>query len=257
MSSYAASGANGKGEVVILATFLTLTRHAANLRSMRLLIVEDSDELRDALQRGLQSLGYVVDGVARGDDGLKLALEGRHDLAIVDGMLPGLDGFDLVRELRAAGSVLPVLVLTARDTVEDRVRGLDLGADDYLVKPFSVDELLARVRSLIRRGKSAVNPKLAIADVEIDTVAHSVTRAGKWIDLTPREYSLLEYLALRAGTVVARRELEQHLFSEPVAEGSNAVDVLVGRLRKKLCPRGAPELIRTRRGSGYVMTAIA
>jgi DNA-binding response OmpR family regulator len=222
---------------------------------MRLLIVEDSDELREALANGLRSLGYVVDAVARGDEGVERALAGEYDLAILDVMLPGLDGFEIVRRVRAAGRRLPVLMLTAKDTVGDRVHGLDLGADDYLVKPFAVEELLARVRSLIRRGKSVPVPTVNIGDVAIDMVSQAVQRAGKRVDLTPREYSLLEYLALRAGTVVTRKELEDHVFKERPSEGSNAVDVLVGRLRRKLCPRGSVELIHTRRGYGYLMAA--
>jgi two-component system copper resistance phosphate regulon response regulator CusR len=222
---------------------------------MRLLIVEDSDALRDALRNGLESLGFIVDAAARGDEGLERAQSGDFDLAILDVMLPGIDGFEIVKRLRETGKKTPVLMLTAKDTVEDRVRGLDLGADDYLVKPFAIEELLARVRSLIRRGKSAPTPTVNIGDVAIDMVNHAVARGGKRVDLTPREYSLLEYLALRAGTVVTRDELEQHIFTEPPSEGSNAVDVLVGRLRRKLCPRGLPELIHTRRGYGYLMAA--
>ncbi|MBM4016495.1 MAG: response regulator transcription factor [Planctomycetes bacterium] len=222
---------------------------------MRLLIVEDSDALRETLRSGLEGLGYVVDATGRGDDGLERALRGAYDLAIVDVMLPGIDGFELLRRVRAAGNKVPVLILTARDTVPDRVRGLDLGADDYLVKPFAVEELLARVRSLVRRGKSVANPALRIDDVTIDTVAQLVTRCGKPIDLSPREYALLEYLATRAGSVVTREELEKHLFDQEPADGSNAVDVLVGRLRRKLCPRGTNELIYTRRGQGYLMAA--
>ncbi len=222
---------------------------------MRLLIVEDSEALRVALRSGLEGLGYVVDTAARGDDGLQRALAGGYDLAIVDVMLPGMDGFAIVRELRASGQATPVLMLTARDTVADRVRGLDLGADDYLVKPFAVEELLARVRSLVRRGKSAPTPVVKVEDVTIDTVSHVVLRAGRPIDLSPREYALLEYLALRAGSVVTRDELERHLFDQAPADGSNAVDVLVGRLRRKLCPRGSQELIYTRRGHGYLMAA--
>jgi two-component system copper resistance phosphate regulon response regulator CusR len=222
---------------------------------MRLLIVEDSDALRTTLAEGLTSLGYEIDASADGSDGLEKAMASRHDAAIVDVMLPGLDGFELVRRLREAGRTLPVLFLTAKDTVEDRVRGLDLGGDDYMVKPFAVDELLARLRSLLRRGKPANQPMVRVSDVAIDTVQHVVTRGGRLVDLSPREYALLEYLALRAGTLVTRQELAEHLFDEPPAEGSNAVDVLVGRLRKKLCPRNLPDLIRTRRGWGYLLEA--
>ena len=222
---------------------------------MRLLIVEDSDPLREALKNGLESLGYIVDAVANGSAGLERAMSGEHDLLILDVMLPEIDGFEILRRLREAGKKLPVLLLTAKDTVDDRVRGLDLGADDYLVKPFAVEELLARVRSLIRRGKSSVTPKVTIADVAVDTINKAVERGGRRVDLTPREYALLEYLAMRAGTVVTRRELEEHVFSEKPTEGSNAVDVLIGRLRKKLCPHGSQELIHTRRGYGYLMAA--
>src|SRR5262245_7161894 len=165
---------------------------------MRLLLVEDSEALREALKNGLESLGYIVDAVERGDEGLERSLAGEFDLVILDVMLPAVDGFEILTRLRASGRKTPVLMLTAKDTVGDRVRGLDLGADDYLVKPFAVEELLARVRSLIRRGKSTPTPTVNIADVVIDTVNHSVQRAGKRVDLTPREYALLEYLAHRA-----------------------------------------------------------
>jgi len=222
---------------------------------MRLLIVEDSDALRTTLVEGLSSLGYEIDAAANGNEGLERAMSSRHDAAIVDVMLPELDGFELVRRLRQAGRTLPVLFLTAKDTVEDRVRGLDLGGDDYMVKPFAVDELLARLRSLLRRGKPANQPMVRVSDVAIDTVQHVVTRGGRLVDFSPREYALLEYLALRAGTLVTRQELAEHLFDEPPAEGSNAVDVLVGRLRRKLCPRNLPDLIRTRRGWGYLLEA--
>jgi DNA-binding response OmpR family regulator len=222
---------------------------------MRLLVVEDSDALRSTLSEGLASVGYEIDATGSGDEGLEKAMSSRHDAAIVDVMVPGLDGFELVRRLREAGRTLPVLFLTAKDTVEDRVRGLDLGGDDYMVKPFAVDELLARLRSLLRRGKPASQPMVRVADVAIDTVQHVVTRGSRLVDLSPREYALLEYLALRAGTLVTRQELAEHLFDEPPAEGSNAVDVLVGRLRKKLCPRNLPDLIRTRRGWGYLLEA--
>ena len=223
--------------------------------AMRLLIVEDSDALRSTLAEGLSSLGYEVEAVADRTTGLEKASSGNHDAAIVDVMLPGLDGFELVRWLRESGKSVPVLFLTAKDTVEDRVRGLDLGGDDYMVKPFAVDELLARLRSLMRRGKPTTQALIRVADVTIDTVQHVVTRGGKWVDLSPREYSLLEYLAVRAGTLVTRQELAQHVFEEPPSAGSNAVDVLVGRLRKKLCPRNLPDLIRTRRGWGYLLEA--
>ena len=218
---------------------------------MRILLIEDNQPLRDALVGGLTTFGYAVDSVGRGDRGLERALQGQCDLVILDVMLPGMDGFEVLRRLREAGSHLPVLILTAKDTVADRVQGLDLGADDYLVKPFAAEELLARVRSLIRRGKANATPTVTVADVVIDTVHHKVTRAGVSIDLTPREFALLEYLALRAGTIVTRPELEKSLFESPPTEGSNAVDVLVGRLRRKLCPPGAVDLVQTRRGYGY------
>ncbi len=270
-SSYELDGGKRLDGAVILATFFAACApRAAGAQPtaidrpsdagdssplMRLLIIEDSDSLREALKGGLEGLGYVVDTAADGTTGLELALAGGHDLAIVDVMLPGLSGFDLVKQLRADHHDVPVLMLTARDTVADRVRGLDLGADDYLVKPFAVEELLARVRSLVRRGKSAAAPTIQIEDVAIDTVGHVVLRGGRPIDLSPREYALLEYLALRAGSVVTREELERHLFDTQPTDGSNAVDVLVGRLRRKLAPRGTPELIYTRRGHGYLMAA--
>jgi two-component system copper resistance phosphate regulon response regulator CusR len=221
------------------------------MSAARLLVVEDNDQLRTSLAEGLRAQGFLVDAVGDGLAGWERASAAEHDLLILDRMLPGLDGLEILRRLRRAGSSVPVLVLTARDAVEDRVAGLDAGADDYLVKPFAVEELLARLRTLLRRGRHHADPVVAILDLEIDTVARSVRRGQRRIDLTPKEYALLEILVSRAGAVVPRLELQQRLYPGTGAAGSNVVDVLVGRLRRKLHPPGAQPLIHTRRGFGY------
>lgn len=221
----------------------------------RLLLIEDNDGLRTSLARGLTGHGFLIDAVADGLAGWERASVAEHDLLILDRMLPGLDGLEILRRLRRAGSAVPVLVLTARDAIEDRVSGLNAGADDYLVKPFAVDELLARIRTLLRRGRHHADPVISVADVEIDTVGRLVRRHGRRIDLTPKEYTLLEILASRCGTVVPRLELQQRLYPGAGAAGSNVVDVLVGRLRRKLHPPGSTPVIHTRRGFGYICAA--
>jgi DNA-binding response OmpR family regulator len=221
---------------------------------MRLLLVEDYDLLRDSLRRGLVAVGYSVDATGDGEEGKWYALKNQYDLLLLDIMVPAVSGLEILRQVRAAGQDVPVLLLTARDGVEDRVAGLDSGADDYLTKPFAVAELLARIRALIRRRHRLAHPRIAVGDLEIDTVAHTVYRAGQEIVLTPREYSLLEYLGLRAGAVVTRSELCEHLYEFAADPDSNAVDVFVSRLRRKLAVDGKPAPIATRRGLGYVLT---
>lgn len=224
---------------------------------MRILIVEDYAPLRDSIRQILEEEGYAVDVAADGDEGLWLARDGSHDVIVLDLMLPGVDGVEILRTLRREGSGVHVLILTARDTVDDRVRGLDAGADDYLVKPFAMAELLSRIRALIRRSYDRKDPLLRIGDLEVDTASQRAVRGGRALELTAREYALLEYLALRAGEVVSRSEVWEHIYDFHSQATSNVVDVYVGYLRKKLERDGLPRLIHTRRGQGYVLQAEA
>jgi DNA-binding response OmpR family regulator len=221
---------------------------------VRLLVVEDYAPLRAAVVQALREEGHSVDEVADGTDALGRAVCNDYDVLVLDLMLPGLDGLQLLRQLRSGGRGCQVLVMTAKDRIEDRVEGLDLGADDYLVKPFAMEELLARVRALLRRGYDRPSPMLSIGHVEIDTARHEVRVEGEPIELTAREYSLLEYLAMRAGQVVSRTEIWEHLYDERTTAASNVVDVYVGYLRKKLDRPDRDSLIRTRRGEGYVLS---
>lgn len=218
---------------------------------MRLLLIEDNDTLRGSLTRGLASVGYHVDAVADGAEGWQVASEARHDLIILDRMLPGLDGLAVLERLRRSGSRVPVLLLTARDGVDDRVQGLDAGADDYLVKPFAVAELLARIRALLRRGDSRADPVIVVGGIEIDTVGRAVRRGGRRLDLTPKEFQALEYLASRMPGVVTRLELFAQLYPGEQEAASNVIDVLIGRLRRKLHAPGQVAVLHTRRGFGY------
>src|SRR6185436_3373376 len=220
---------------------------------MRVLLVEDSTRLRTAVSRALRHSGYAVDAAADGEDGLLLAGSNDYDIIVLDLMLPGVDGLTLLRRLRAEERDTHVLILTARDTVEDRVRGLQAGADDYLVKPFALEELLARVQALCRRSYQRKSPEITIGDVQINTAARSATLQGKPLGLTPREFMLLEYLALRRGQVVSRAEIEEHLYPDSAELMSNVVDSAICTLRKKISPPGAAPLIHTRRGMGYVL----
>lgn len=222
---------------------------------MRVLVVEDYEVIRDGLIEGLKREGFAVDATGDGDEGKWFAETNDYDLILLDLMLPGCDGLEILRSLRAAGKLAPVLLLTARDEVADRVRGLDLGADDYLVKPFAIAELMARVRALIRRRYGARNPLLTIDDLVIDTSARTVQRASHTIALTPREYALLELLAMKAGQVVGRSEIWEHLYDFADDSSSNVVEATVLRLRRKICPEGTRPLLHTRRGFGYILAA--
>ncbi|MBN1518399.1 response regulator transcription factor [Candidatus Sumerlaeota bacterium] len=222
---------------------------------MKVLLVEDSKRLQRAIGEGLRKSGYAVDITCNGEEGLWLAESNEYDVVILDLMLPGLDGLTVLRRLRDQGRQTHVLILTAKDTVEDRVTGLKTGADDYLTKPFAFDELLARVEALIRRKYASKNPKIYIGDLSLDTLRREVTRAGRSIALQPREYALLEYLALRAGQIVSRTEIEQSLYDDRQDLMSNVVDSAICSLRKKLHCANEPELIQTRRGMGYLLTA--
>jgi DNA-binding response OmpR family regulator len=218
-----------------------------------LLIIEDYAPLRESLARGLRDAGYAVDAAADGVDGLWYAENHPYDVVLLDVMLPGIDGFAILGKLRAAGNATRVLVLTARDAVSDRVTGLDLGADDYLVKPFAFDELLARVRALVRRRYERADPVIRIADLEVDTRARRAQRGGRDLDLSAREYVLLEYLAHRVGHIVSRGELWDHAYDEAAEPGSNVLDVHISRLRKKVDDGQDAKLIHTRRGQGYLL----
>jgi len=213
---------------------------------MRILVVEDEPRLLRNLAKALREEGYAVDTADAGDDGLFKAETYDFDAVVLDVMLPGLDGWQVLDRLRKQKRT-PVLMLTARDAPKDRVRGLDTGADDYLIKPFDLDELLARLRALIRRSAGQVKPALQVGDVAIDTRARSVIRAGQAVILTAREYAVLEYLALHRGKVVSRTELYEHLFDESDDTLSNLLDVHVFGIRKKL----GRDLVTTRRGQGY------
>lgn len=206
------------------------------------------------LARGLREESYAVDVAGDGEHALELAFVNDYDLVILDVMLPGRDGFGVCRELRAGGSAVPVLMLTARDAVEDRVAGLDTGADDYLSKPFDFEELLARVRALLRRKPALLPAVIEVADLSIDTRARRVSRGGAHVELTAKEYALLEYLARRADEVVSRADISEHVWDETHDPFSKVIEVFIQRLRRKLDDGRGQKLIRTRRGEGYVLT---
>jgi two-component system OmpR family response regulator len=222
---------------------------------MRLLIADDDVKLLTALARGLRGEGYAVDVAATGDAALLQARVYDYDAVILDVMLPGPDGVAVCQALRDEGRWSPVLMLTARDGVADRIRGLDAGADDYLIKPFDFGELIARVRALLRRGAPERPAVLCVGDLQVDPATRSVTRSERAVSLTAREFGVLEFLARRAGEVVSRTELLEHVWDQNYEGSTNIVDVYVGYLRRKLEePFGRP-LIRTVRGAGYVLDA--
>lgn len=221
--------------------------------AMRILIVEDDDTTAAFVARGFEQAGFVVDRAADGPAGLALALSGSHDLAVVDLMLPGCDGLTVIAGLRKAGRTLPVIVLSARGTVEDRVRGLEGGADDYLVKPFAFTELLARVQALVRRAHAVAEPTtLTVGDLTLDLLRRSVTRAGQSIELQPREFALLEYLVRNAGRVVSKTMIVEHVWDFSFDPGTNVVEARICRLRDKVDRSFRGKLIHTVRGVGYV-----
>lgn len=220
---------------------------------MKILIVEDEAKTGDYLKQGLSEAGFVADLVRDGMDGLHQGLTEDYELIILDVMLPSLDGWQILQTLRRAGKQTPVLCLTARDKVEDRVRGLESGADDYLVKPFAFAELLARVRSLLRRGKPREAETLRIADLELDLIRRRVTRAGRRIDLTAKEFGLLELLLRRQGEVLPRSLIASQVWDMNFDSDTNVVEVAVRRLRAKIDDGFDLKLIRTVRGMGYVL----
>ena len=220
---------------------------------MRILIAEDHPSLARSLADGLREDGYAVDLTHDGDEALHLSQVNAYDGILLDVMLPGKDGWTILKTLRQRGAKTPVLCLTARDAVDDRVKGLDLGADDYLVKPFVWEELLARVRAMIRRGHGQKSSLMRIGDLEIDIARKSARRAGKNIDLSAREFALLEYLAVRKNEVVSRTDIWEHLYDQQDEATSNVVDVYIGYLRAKIDKDHDVKLIQTRRGLGYVL----
>lgn len=224
---------------------------------MRLLLVEDSVRLQRTLASALRKSNYAVDVASDGEEGLWMAASANYDLVILDIMLPKRDGLSVLNELRAQGSRVHVLLLTARDTVNDKVQGLRSGADDYLVKPFALDELLARVEALCRRAYGTKHSEIAVGDLEIDTTARLVRRGGLVIELTAREYQLLEYLARRKGHIVSRSEIEEHIYDGAVDPISNVVDSAICILRKKIGGGKTAPLIHTRRGQGYIFAELA
>lgn len=220
---------------------------------VKILVVEDEKKTAAYLRKGLLEQGYVIDLAENGEDGLELARSSDYDLIILDVMLPKRDGWSVISELRRCGKQTPVLFLTARDAIQERVKGLEMGADDYLVKPFAFSELLARVRTILRRGPARQPEKLRIADLEIDPARHKAMRAGKRLDLTPKEFLLLSLFARRPGEVLSRTLIAEQVWDMNFDSGTNVVDVHVRRLRSKVDDPFPQKLIHTVRGVGYVL----
>lgn len=221
---------------------------------MRLLIVEDDPKLAHLIARGLREESYAVDTCAFGEAAVTQAVVNSYDAIVLDVMLPDIDGLTVAETLRARGIHTPVLMLTARDSVSDRISGLDSGADDYLTKPFDFGELLARLRALLRRPQAVQPMQLRVADLEIDLKSHSVKRAGKVIPLTSKEFSMLELLARNMGSILSRSEIVAHVWDDNHDPFTNAVEVYINRLRGKIDTEGQVPLIHTRRGAGYILT---
>jgi two-component system, OmpR family, copper resistance phosphate regulon response regulator CusR len=222
---------------------------------VRILVIEDEKKTAGFVAKGLREAGFVVALAREGEAGIKSARRRRYDLLIVDVMLPKKDGWDVVTELRAAGIRTPVIFLTARDSVRDRVKGLELGADDYVVKPFAFPELLARIRSLLRRAPVEDTEQLQVDDLEIDTRRNRATRSGVALNLTPKEFLLLAHLARSAGEVISRRQIAEHVWDIDFNTETNVVDVVVRRLRAKVDDPFEKKLVHTIRGIGYVLKA--
>jgi two-component system copper resistance phosphate regulon response regulator CusR len=222
---------------------------------VRILLVEDELNAAKMLAKGLREDTYAVDVATDGEQALTQAYLNDYDLIILDIMLPGKDGFEVCHEIRASGSAVPILMLTARDAVEDRIEGLDAGADDYLAKPFDFDELLARVRALLRRRAALYPEVINVADLSINPRARQVSRGGKQIALTAKEYALIEYLARRANEVVSRADIATHVWDESFDPFSKVIEVFIQRLRRKIDGDQALKLIQTRRGEGYLLSA--
>lgn len=222
---------------------------------MRLLLVEDDPRIARFVAKGLQEQSYAVDVVANGHDAVYQVEINDYDVVILDVMIPGLDGFATCRAIRSVGKRMPILMLTARDAIEDRIHGLDSGADDYLTKPFEFGELLARLRALLRRPTELRAPQIVVGDLVLDTASQTAKRGARAIPLTAKEYALLEFLARNAGRVVGRSEIAEHVWDESFDPFSNLIEVYVNRLRRKIDEGAAKPLLQTRRGSGYVLAA--
>ena len=220
---------------------------------MRILVVEDEKKIADFIKRGLKEEGYAVDLAYDGQEGLFLAKTGEYDLILLDLMLPKLDGYSLFKELRKAKVLSPVIMLTAKDATKDKVAGLDLGADDYMTKPFAFEELLARIRAVLRKKEGRDSKTIQIEDLIIDFSTHKVTRAGKDIPLTAKEYSLLEYLMRNAGAIITRTMISEHVWDINFDTFTNVIDVYINYLRKKIDTGHKKKLIHTVRGRGYVL----
>ncbi len=220
---------------------------------MRVLLVEDEKKLSSFIKRGLKEKDYAVDVASNGTDGLFMATSNPYDLIILDIMIPGQDGISVCKALRKTNNTTPILMLTARDEVDDKVTGLDAGADDYLTKPFAFNEFLARVRALTRRSKESKSTTLKIADLELNQLTHKVARAGTLIELTSTEYALLEYLMLNANQVVTRTMISEHVWNDDFDSFSNVINVYINYLRNKIDSGHAKKLIHSLRGTGYIL----
>jgi DNA-binding response OmpR family regulator len=221
---------------------------------MRILYVEDYKILRESVAQGIRETGWIVDAVDNGEEGLWMATETNYDALVLDLMLPKMSGLEILKEIRKKNNQVPVIILTAKDGLEDRISGLDSGADDYLVKPFYINELISRLNALFRRSYQQKHPLVQVDDIEIDTITKSVSRSGEEIALTLREYNLLEYLARRMGEVVSRTDIWEHVYDGYSNDStSNVVDVYIGYLRKKLNINDQKNLIHTKRGMGYIL----
>lgn len=222
---------------------------------MRVLLVEDDASIAHFIAKGLREQSYAVDVARSGEEALYQAAINAYDLAILDVMIPAPDGFEVCRQLRKSGQKMPILMLTARDAIEDRINGLDRGADDYLTKPFEFRELLARLRALLRRTGALLPAQIVVVDLVVDTVGQNVSRAGRAIPMTAKEYALIEFLARNAGRVVGRAEIAEHVWDEEFDPFSNLIEVYVNRVRRKIDADSAKPLLHTRRGAGYVLGA--
>jgi two-component system response regulator PhoP len=221
---------------------------------MRVLVVEDEPQLNQQLTSRFQAEGYVVDSATDGEEGLYFGKEYPIDVGVVDLGLPKLSGIELIRKLRNEGKTFPILILTARDRWQDKVEGLDAGGDDYLVKPFQMEELLARIKALLRRSAGWTQSQLSFSPLLLDTATQQVTIEGNMVELTAYEYRVLEYLVLRAGQVISKTELTEHIYDQDFDRDSNVIEVFVGRLRRKLDPKNQWKIIETLRGRGYRFT---
>ncbi len=220
---------------------------------MRILVIEDEKKIADFIKRGLKEEGYAVDAAYDGQEGFFLAKTNEYDLILLDLMLPKMDGLTLCKKLKSEGKLAPVIMITAKDTVADKVTGLDSGADDYLTKPFAFEELLARIRAILRKKDAAVANKLQVEGLSLDLMTHKVTRAGKEIELTAKEYSLLEFLMRNAGSVVTRTMISEHVWDLDFDTFTNVIDVYINYLRKKIDEPYEKKLIKTVRGRGYII----